>query len=399
MNTVFMTEMGFGERITAVWNRHLPDRTPWSPMLGDGFLRSQPNYWNRLDPEQRRSLNSTYKYPSIVPLPTELSFLDQIVAEMTIDVGGDYIARAQTVEALDSQVEIETLPGDGGETTYKFHTPWGDLNEIVSGSDSAETVYRVKFTISDRDKYAVMRKIIEHRHYKANYGSFRIAQDKLFGRGAVSVAGPDQPLVSLFRVREPQELIFDLVDQPEFMTDLLDLNHQSALDGYKLIAAGPGLMVEAGMAFMTTQLISPRLFEKFVLPYLAEYVQILHRAGKILICHMCGHIRHILPMLREAGVDGVDSLSNPPIGDTELETYWQILGDQAILQAGLDVTILQQGSIDQVRLHVQDVLNRCQGRHLILRSADEVPLGTPAENLMAVAEEVQSYTQKTTEYK
>jgi uroporphyrinogen-III decarboxylase len=96
-------------------------------------------------------------------------------------------------------------------------------------------------------------------------------------------------------------------------------------------------------------------------------------------------------MLREAEIDGIDSLSTPPIGDTELETYWQILGDQAILQAGLDVAILQEGTIHQVRMHVRDVLRRSQGRSLILRSADEVPHGTPTENLMAVAEEVRSF--------
>jgi hypothetical protein len=237
---------------------------------------------------------------------------------MTADVGGDYIARAQTVVALDSQVEIETLPGDESETAYIFHTPWGDLDEIVSGSDSAETVFRVKFAISDRGDYAVMRRIVEERRYQACYERYGEMQSKLHGVGAVNVAGPDQPLVQLFRVREPQDLIFDLADEPECMTDLLELLHQRALEGYRLIAAGPGLAVETGMAFMTTRLVSPRLFERFVLPYLAEYVDVLHSAGKILLCHMCGHIRHLLPMLREAGIDGIDSLSPPPIGDTEL---------------------------------------------------------------------------------
>jgi hypothetical protein len=362
-------------------------------MLGDSYLRSQPGHWGRLGEEQKSALQSKYKYPSIVPLLSELAFLDQLVEEMTKEVGGDYLTSVPTIEALDRQVEIETLSCEGFETTYIFHTPWGDLRETVSGSDSAETVYRVKFAISERDQYKVMRSIIEERRYQASYERYKEKQGKLLGEGAVSVSGSDQPLVSLFRVRDPQELIFDLSDEPERMTDLMELLHHRALEGYRLIAAGPGLAVEAGMAFMTPQLISPRLFERFVLPYLAEYVEVLHQGGKILICHMCGHIQHLLPMLREAGIDGVDSLSPPPIGDTELETYWLTLGNQAILQAGLDVNILQRGSTEQVRLHVRDVLSRAQGRHLILRSADEVPHGTHVENLMAVAEEVQSYRQ------
>ena len=133
------------------------------------------------------------------------------------------------------------------------------------------------------------------------------------------------------------------------------------------------------------------MFEKYVLPYLSEYVDLLHDSGKMVICHMCGHIKKLLPMLREAGIDGIDSLSNPPIGDTSLETYWDILGNTAILQAGLDVNILHKGSSNQVRDHVRDVLRRTEGRFLILRSADEVPFGTPVDNLLAVAQEIQKF--------
>ena len=97
------------------------------------------------------ALKSKYKYPSIVPLPAELAFLDQLVEEMTNEVGGDYLTSVPTIETLDRQVVIETLSGEEFETTNVFRTPWGDLTEIVSSSDSAETVYRVKFAISDRE--------------------------------------------------------------------------------------------------------------------------------------------------------------------------------------------------------------------------------------------------------
>ena len=385
-----LTGNSSSNRLISVWKRTTPDRTPWSPMLGDSYLRSNTRYWDALTLEQRGALQSTYKYPSIVPLPTALDFLEPVVEKMTMDVGGDYIARVQTVEALDGQVDIETLPGDEGDTTFIFHTPWGDLREIVAGSGSSETVYRVRFAVSDRSDYQILARVVENRGYRACFQRYDDRLVSLGTRGASALWGPDQPLVALFRVRDPVELIYDFNEEPEKMTALLDLLHERTLGAYQKIAQGPGLLVETGMAFITTRLISPRMFESYVLPYLAEYASLLHDSGKNLICHMCGHVKHLLPLLREAGVDGIDSLSPPPIGDTDLETYWELLGDDAILQGGIDVNVLLNGTTEQVRAQVRDVLRLAAGRHMVLRSADEVPNGTPKENLQAVAEEVEA---------
>jgi len=385
----FISDNNSSNRIISVWERKTPDRIPWSPMLGDSYLRSNAACWDALSQDQQDALQSTYKYPSIVALPAELDFLEPVVEQMTLDVGGDYIARVQTVEALDDLVDIKMQPGDEGETTFIFHTPWGDLREIVAGSGSAETVYRVRFAVSDRAEYHILARVVENRNYRACYWRYDDRLKSLGTNGASALWGPDQPLVALFRVRDPVELIYDFNEEPDRMTALLDVLHERTLGAYRKIAQGPGVLVETGMAFMTTRLISPRMFESYVLPYLAEYVSLLHDGGKNLICHMCGHVKHLLPLLREAGVDGIDSLSPPPIGDTDLETYWELLGDDAILHGGIDVNVLLNGSTEQVRVHVRDVLQRSAGHYLVLRSADEVPYGTPIDNLKAVAEEVE----------
>ncbi|MBI4671985.1 MAG: hypothetical protein HY741_10015 [Chloroflexi bacterium] len=384
--------MNSRERIEAIWKRTKPDRVPWTPMLGDSYLRSMPRYYDRLTPEQQQALRTSYKYPSLAPLPSTLGFQEIIIWEMIRDVRGDVLASVATVEVVDEQVQIRAQVGRDKETAFVFQTPWGELREVVAGSGSAETVYRVRFAIAERREYEIMTRVLQHRRYRPRYERYAEKQMALGDKGACVVAGPDQPLVSLFRVRDPAELIFDLADEPDRMKALLDLLHARASEAYRLIAKGPGRAVLTGMAFMTTQLISPRIFEKYVMPYLAEYVQTLHAEDKILICHMCGHIRRLLPMLREAGIDGIESLTSPPIGDTALETFWRELGARAILIGGVDVNLLLRGTPDQLRAHVHDVLKRTVGYPHILSSADEVPFGTPTENLLAVAEAAREFS-------
>ena len=103
---------------------------------------------------------------------------------------------------------------------------------------------------------------------------------------------------------------------------------------------------------------------------------------------MCGFVRDLLPMLCEAKVDGLDSLTNPPIGNTTLADYWNLLGDQAILKSGISPIVLLHGTQKEVREHTHDLLQQADGRHLLIATADEVPFGTPRSNLLAVTEEI-----------
>ncbi|MBI5305765.1 MAG: hypothetical protein HY868_26795 [Chloroflexi bacterium] len=383
-----MGQMSARERIDAVWRRLEPDQVPWSPMLGDSVLHSLPYYWNRLTAEQQFAIQHDYRYPSLVSLPNALDFQEAVIWEIVQDVGGAIITGVATVDAIDDQVETEAHRVSNTETRFRIRTPWGNLQETVAGDGSAETVYRTRFLISERHAYDIIARVIEERHYQARYNRFTQKQTRLGERGACMVAAPDQPLVTLFRVRDPAELIFDLVDEPDRMRSLLDLVHTRVCEAYHLIAQGPGYAVMTGAAFMTTRLISPRLFEKYVLPYLVEYADIVHRAGKILLCHMCGHIRALLPMLRDAHIDGIESLTNPPIGDTTLEEFFHVLGRRVILCGGIDATLLLNGTPDQLQSHTRDVLRRTHNRHVILATADEVPYGTRLENLRVIAQTI-----------
>lgn len=377
-------------RLEAVLDRQPPDRVPWAPSLEDSFIRGEPRYWDMLSTEEKERLQQSYRFPSVVPLPADLSCADPIIWQMLRDLHADAIAFTSTVQQVNENVQLETRR-EGDQTILVFNTPWGTLQEVVVAVGSAETVYKSRFAITERDDYAVLCRIVEHRKHLPCPEAFEQQQAALGDRGVSFVRGADQPLVALFRVRDPAELVLDLTDEPERMRDVLDLVHARNLECYRQIARGPGKAVWAGMAFITTQILSPKLFGKFVLPYLAEYAQILHAAGKVLIGHMCGHIRHLLPLLRDSGIDGLECVAVPPLGDTTLEDFWQAMGPQAILMAGINAVYLRQASPGELGPNVRDILARNAHRHFVLRTADELPVGTPWENLETVSQLVQQW--------
>ena len=195
-------------------------------MLGDSNLRSIPKYWNQFTADQKEILKTSYRYLSLTSIPQKVGFVEGIIKKMTLEVGGDFLTSVSTVNIIDSEVDVEVIAGEEDQSEYKFQTPWGNLSEIVAGSGSAETVYRLQFAIKDRIDYKIMVRILEERNFHPDYGQFEKKLFELDRQGACTITGLDQPLVALFRVRDPQELIFDLVDEPDRMKDYMDLIHQ-----------------------------------------------------------------------------------------------------------------------------------------------------------------------------
>ena len=100
----------------------------------------------------------------------------------------------------------------------------------------------------------------------------------------------------------------------------------------------------------STTMISPALYAQYSQRHLEDYTAILHAHGKKMILHMCGLLRHLLPIFNEMGFDAIHALSPPPCGDTTLadaarafDRRRYIIGglpDSSFLQKGVDKSVL-----------------------------------------------------------
>jgi hypothetical protein len=80
-------------------------------------------------------------------------------------------------------------------------------------------------------------------------------------------------------------------------------------------------------------------------------------------------------------------------GDAELAEIRAALGPDVALVASIEPHLLATGSVDQVRAATRVVLDQCLqvGGRILLGTADDVPYGSPIENLVAVSEVVAEY--------
>jgi len=128
-------------------------------------------------------------------------------------------------------------------------------------------------------------------------------------------------------------------------------------------------------AFAGGGFISPRMYERFVLPYERQVADACHAAFPALpvYTHTCGKLNDRLELLAQTHVDGIDTLDPPPLGNTDLADAKRRIGDQLFIKGNMNsVAILTDTEEQFVERTRQTLLTGKPGGGYILSTACSV---------------------------
>ena len=229
----------------------------------------------------------------------------------------------------------------------------------------------------------------DHAHYWPDYlfRTIELVRAEVGGELSVhsEVFSPFTQLMELFGY---QEALMYLIDAPEQCEAILAAYTRGAAElGIEQASRGVDAVLISS-AFAGAGFISPRQYDRFVLPYETEVVRRVHEAGVPVYTHTCGDIGDRLERMVQTGIDGIDTLDPPPLGSVDLADAKQRVGDRVFFKGNMDaVNTLLKKSRDEVRA---DALARLKigsaGGGYILSSACSVSPRVPPENLTALVE-------------
>lgn len=143
--------------------------------------------------------------------------------------------------------------------------------------------------------------------------------------------------------------------------------------------------VMTDLATESNDLISPRVFEEFCLPYIKALHGFYYESGvRSMMIHLCGNHAGNLKYWKEIPIPERAIFS---IGDSmNLEETGEILGSRYILAGNISTTTLQWGEPEDVKREVRRCLKQAMRRDggFILMPACEWPPLAPRNNLDAV---------------
>jgi uroporphyrinogen decarboxylase len=195
------------------------------------------------------------------------------------------------------------------------------------------------------------------------------------------------PFTTASHLRGTEAIIRDTSKNPEFVRQLMDLSKEAAL---RFIDA----LVEKGIVPVIVEpvasgsLISPKLFESLVLPYLKEIVEYTQAKGSPIVLHICGKTTKIIELMADSGANVLS------IDQIDMAVAKEKVGSRVCLLGNVKpAETLYKGNPEKVMEECREIITKAGDSPggLILSSGCEVPFDTPPENIEAVINAARIY--------
>jgi hypothetical protein len=140
---------------------------------------------------------------------------------------------------------------------------------------------------------------------------------------------------------------------------------------------------------------SPRIWQSVFAPELAEMARRIHARGGTLNFYDDGKCMPLLEAFADTGIDTLQTLVPPPVGDVDLAAAKRRIGARVCLMGHIDLLyVVQRGTPELIERTVKDALAvGGAGGGFILGTSDSIRDGTPLENVQAYFRAALAYGQ------
>jgi uroporphyrinogen decarboxylase len=139
---------------------------------------------------------------------------------------------------------------------------------------------------------------------------------------------------------------------------------------------------------------TPDMYKELGLPITKNITALCRKAGIPSHIHSCGPERTLVEIcVHETGLDVIDPLEVPPMGDCNLAQLKKEFGDKIVLKGNLHtIDVMLHGSVDKVVEESKRAIDEAGGGgRFILSTGDQCGRDTPNENILAMIETARTY--------
>lgn len=330
------------ERIQRVMSGKFPDRVPVWCQLSYGHIAGNAH------------------------LPTDATLQDYVEAEVALNERYNF-------DGIVVSMSMPFIPFDADQPWGGFPA-WGEsrvLDDIEPGKWSA-----LKTSINDE--------------WAAPYD---LAQQRLGAHCHISGWLLDSFTLACTWCGGVQQGLLVMIDAPERFSRLIEYMDQLNLaTAHALATRARCDSVCISSPYAGSSFISPDVYQQMVAPSIKRIAIGLREKRVFSYIHNCGFTNDRLELEADTGVDGIECMDPPPLGNVELADAKQRVGNRIFLKGNIDsVNILYRGTDQQVRDEIirQLRIGKLGGRY-ILSSACSIAPEVPPERIhwmVALAEE------------
>ena len=360
------------ERILAVFRGDTPDRVPWFADL---------NWWIDAMVEQGEA-------------PADLQTLETR-CQFYRDLGAGFYFRM-------NQFPYRAVPDDTVRVTRErlgqtwrrtVETPIGCLVQErtrLTGSFSAGFSRR---QIQSPADLRILRYVVEHTHYEADYEGARQCYPLIQDIGIVYYCLPKTPAMDLICNLAGIETFTELwLEAREELEETLRVMERKYDEAAAIAVASPVEFIWSPET-LSSELVGERFFDSYVRGFQEKWVDRVRRSGKRAVIHMDGSLRGLIRQVAAVGYDAIEAVAPAPVGDLTLSEMRERVGPNTILWGGLPsayfTALIDDDEFNRMVLDVLSVMTSAP--RYILGVADQVPPAALRDRVVRVAELVERH--------
>ncbi|MDL2236406.1 hypothetical protein LJC56_01020 [Christensenellaceae bacterium OttesenSCG-928-K19] len=240
------------------------------------------------------------------------------------------------------QVKAEDVADPQYKTVrYTITTPGGELT--LSLQSNEYTTWIVEHPIKEKKDMELVAQYVPHP--LCDVPGSQKALDEVGERGIVRTHIPTT--IDLFGqpgcwqdaccMVGTERLIMETYDDPEWVHELLGIIRERKLAYIRSMKGAAYDIIELGGGDGSSTVISPGIFEEFLLPYDKALIEEAHNSGQRISYHLCGGKMPLLDLIAEMGMDALETLTPSSMGgDADLAVVKRKLGGKMCLIGGFD---------------------------------------------------------------
>lgn len=233
------------------------------------------------------------------------------------------------------------VPGQEYPTTrYRIVTPKGDLTIVLQSNE--QTTWCVEHAIKKKSDIELIGEfataplcdIAAINRAAAAFGERGLVRGHVCCFDVFGQPGTWQDAACLVGI---QELIMATYDDPQWVHELLSILQRRKLAWVRSLKGAAYDLVEFGGGDASSTVISPSIFDGFVVPYDAPVIAAAHEAGQRIVYHTCGGMMPFLERIAAMKPDAMETFTPAAMGgDTRLSEARRRIGEEICMIGGFD---------------------------------------------------------------
>ena len=273
-------------------------------------------------------------------------------------------------------------------------TPRGALLERwrwLPDSFTEAPVERLVKSAADLPAYSWLHR---HLRYELNYEFAKQRLGQVGEMGIVLAYLPKSPLMQMVALDAGIEAVVEMrTDAPAVFDDAMAALSASHGRAAEIAVESPA---EAFMIpeNLSSEVVGPALYEKYMRPYHETWTAKIRAAGKFSCVHLDGTLRGLLRQVASAGFDFIEAMTPAPVGDLAVADWAEFTrSEKTVFWGGLPgIFFTDLVSDHDFEGHVRNVLAVMKREpRYVLGVADQVPPDGLERRVRRVAELVEEF--------